>query len=131
MTDMDNEDRDKFTRDFYEFMENSSKGRSEENKQNTHLGFCVSFYIDDKDGFITRVEMPQDPSGEDLDLSALLLHSIFSGQMEVDAVQALIKLYAQTPDTYENCAHIIKQWRRLKNKDESTPLIKPTDTLRK
>jgi hypothetical protein len=93
--------------------------------------FCISFYMDTEDGFVTRVEMPEKLSEEELQLSSLLLNSIFSGKLETDAIKAITKLYAESPAIYRDCIQIITGWQDLKKNEDKNPLIKPTETLRK
>ena len=128
---MDKENKNEINKYFYQFMENTSG--IEDNKKNEpkNFGFSISFSVDDKEGFVTRVEMPQQLSQSDLDLSAMLLYSIFSGEMESDAIHSLIKLYSKSPGIYEDCMYIINEWRNLKKESEATPMIKPTQTLKK
>ena len=76
--------------------------------------FCISFYMDTEDGFVTRVEMPEKLSEEELQLSSLLLNSIFSGKLETDAIKAITKLYAESPAIYRDCIQIITGWQDLK-----------------
>ena len=95
--------------------------------------FCVSFYIGERNGFVTKVELDNDmvTKDEDTKLCASLLYSIFSGDLENDIIGAITKLYIETPEAYPKCVEIIKGWADLRAEEDHKPAVLPTQTLKK
>lgn len=95
--------------------------------------FCVSFYISENKGFVSKVEMDNTRpiENEDLELCSSLLYSIFSGDLESDIIGAITKLYLDTPEAYPKCVEIIKGWADLKAENGGKPAVLPTQTLKR